>query len=157
MRLAAVVVLVLAGLMPAAAQDTGPSVDPAKVAAVLKDAGLFGTWAVDCDAAATPANPHVSIMLAGAGTVLERHELGSDYEVNDYRVIAAQRLSKTRISVEVLFKPGSEHEQEQHLIFAVGNGTRRTVFNRIVGGAVLVKNGIVTGHSAKTPTLRKCG
>ena len=142
MRLAAVVVLVLTGLMPAAAQDVRPSVGSAKVAAVLKDAGLFGTWAVDCDAAATPANPHVSIMLAGAGTVLERHELGSDYE---------------RVSVEVLFQPGSEREQEQHLIFTVGNGTRRTIFNHIVGGTVLVKDGLVAGHSAKTPTLKKCG
>ena len=157
MRLAAVVVLVFAGLMPAAAQDARLPDDPAKVASVLKDAGLFGTWAVDCEAAATPANPHVSIMLAAAGTVLERHELGSDYEVNDYRVVAAQRLSKTRVSVEVLFQPGSEREQEQQLIFAVGNDTRRTILNHIVGGAVLVKDGLVAGHSAKTPTLRKCG
>jgi hypothetical protein len=156
MRLAAVVVLVFAGLGPAAAQDARPSADPAKVEAVLRDAGLFGTWAVDCGRPATPANPHVSIVLAG-GAVLERHELGTDYEINTYRVIDAKRLSATRVSVEVLFKPGSENEQTQDLVFRVSKDTRRTIFNRVEGGAVVVKDGIVAGHNVKTPTLKRCG
>lgn len=158
MRFAAVVVLVFAGLMPAAAKDAPPpTVDNPHIEAVLRDAGLFGTWAVDCGAPATPANPHVSIVLAGAGAVIERHELGPDYEINNYRVIAASRLAKTRVSVEVLFKPGTDREQQQRLVIAVENDTRRTLFNQIEGGPVVVKDGVVVGHKTKTPTLRKCG
>jgi hypothetical protein len=157
MRLAAVVVLVLVGLMPAAAQDAKPPADAAATETVLRDAGLFGTWAVDCHAPATPANPHVSIVLADAGSVIERHELGPDYDVNNYRVIAAKRLSATRVAVEVLFKPGSEREQTQRLIFDVQNDTRRTIFNRVVGGPVVVRDGVVAGHRVKTPTLKRCG
>jgi len=157
MRLVAVFVFAFAGAIPAAAQDARAAVDPVQVETVLRDAGLFGTFAVDCAAAATPANPHVSIMLADAGNVIERHELGGDYEINNYRVVSAQRLSKSRVSVEVLFKPGSEREQEQHLVFAIGEATRRTIFNRIEGGAVVVKDGVVSGAGVKTPTLRKCG
>lgn len=158
MRFAAVVVLVIAGLMPAAARDaTPPAVDNPAIEAVLRDAGLFGTWAVDCEAAATPANPHVSIVLADAGAVIERHELGPDYEINNYRVIAASRLSPTRVSVEVLFKPGTEREQTQHLVLDVENDTRRTMFNQSAGGPVVVRDGVVAGHKVKTPTLKKCG
>jgi hypothetical protein len=152
MRLAAVVLVLFAGLVPAAAQDAGS----AAIETVLRDAGLFGAWAVDCKAEATPANPHVSILL-DAGTVIERHELGPQYEINNYRVTAAKRLSKTRVSVDVLFKPGTEREERQQLILAVGPDTRRTIFNRIVDGPVVVRDGVVAGHKARTPTLRKCG
>jgi len=31
------------------------------------------------------------------------------------------------------------------------------MFNRIDGGAVVVKDGVVAGHKVKTPVLRKCG
>ena len=156
-RFAAFALLVLAGVLPAEAQDAKPPVNAAGIEAVLRDAGLFGTWAVDCDAPAAPANPHVSIVLADAGTVVERHELGPDYEINNYRVIAASRLSTTRVAVEVLFKPGSTREQTQKLIFDVENDRRRTLFNQVAGGPVVVKDGVVVGHKVKTPTLGKCG
>ena len=157
MRLAAFVLLVLTGVLPAAAQDARPPVDVAKIEAVLRDAGMFGTWAVDCQAAPTPANPHVSMLMADSGSVIARHELGGDFEISTYQVVAAMRLSKTRVSVDVLFKPGSAREQEQSLVFAIENETRRTMFNRIAGGAVVVKDGIVAGHNVKTPVLKKCG
>jgi hypothetical protein len=157
MRLATLAAFFLVAVSPAAAQDAKPPADATTVEAVLRDAGLFGTWAVDCDAPAAPANPHVSIVLADAGTVIERHELGPDYEINNYRVIAASRLSMTRVAVEVLFKPGSTREQTQKLIFDVENDRRRTLFNQVAGGPVVVKDGVVVGHKVKTPTLGKCG
>ena len=158
MRVAVFAVLAaLAGLSPAVARDPSPPANDTGIEAVLRDAGLFGTWAVDCEAAPAPANPHVSILMGDAGNVIERHELGGDYEINNYRVIAAKRLSQSRVSVEVLFKPGSDREEEQSLVLAVENGTRRTMFNRIAGGAVVVKDGVVAGHKVKTPALKKCG
>jgi hypothetical protein len=157
MRVAAFVLVLLTGVLPAAAQDAKAPANPAGIEAVLRDAGLFGTWAVNCEGAPTPANPHVSILMGDGDNVIERHELGGDYEINNYRVIAAKRLSKSRVAVEVVFKPGSDREEEQSLVLAVENGTRRTMFNRIAGGAVVVKDGVVAGHKVRTPVLKKCG
>jgi len=89
-------------------------------------------------------------------TVVERHDLGPEYETNSYRVIAAEPLSKTRISVDVVFKPGADGQQ-QRLIFRVEHDTRRTLFNRIENGIVVVKDGVVVGRGAKTPLLHRCG
>ena len=157
MRFAALVVLTLTVVLPAAAQDVRAPGDAPAIEAVLRGAGLFGTWAVDCEGAPTPANPRVSILVADGGSVIERHELGGDYEINNYRVVAAKRLSTTRVEVEVLFKPGSEREQEQRLILDVEKDTRRTIFNQIAGGKVVVRDGVVAGHKVRTPVLKKCG
>lgn len=158
MRVAAFLVLLVAGVHSAAATDAAPAATtkPA-VAAVLKDFGLFGAWAVNCAAPATPANPHVSIFETQPDTVVERHDLGPEYETNNYRVIAAAPLSKTRVSVDVVFKPGADRQKQQRLIFRVEHDTRRTLYNRIENGAVVVKDGLVVGRSAHTPLLHRCG
>ncbi len=158
MRVAAFLVLLVAGLQSAAATEAAPAATtkPA-IAAVLKDFGLFGAWAVKCAAPATPANPHVSIVETGPDTVVERHDLGPEYETNSYHVIAAAPLSKTRVSVDVVFKPGTERQEQQRLIFRVEHDTRRTLYNRIDNGAVVVKDGVVVGRGVHTPLLHRCG
>jgi hypothetical protein len=119
--------------------------------------GLFGTWASDCDAAASPANPHVTINRPSPGLILEDHDLGADYALNRYSVLSAERLSDTRLSVEVLFHPGANDEERQKLIFVIRDQTRRTVFNQVEGGPVRVKDGIALSHGTPTPLLYKCG
>ena len=158
MRVAAFLVLLVAGVHSAAATEAAPAgTGKPAVAAVLKNFGLFGAWAVNCAAPATPANPHVSIVETEPGTVVERHDLGPEYETNSYRVIAAEALSKTRVSVDVVFKPGTERQEQQRLVFRVEHDTRRTMFNRIENGAVVVKDGVVVGRGARTPLLHRCG
>jgi hypothetical protein len=158
MRVAAFLVLLVAGVHSAAATETAPAATTKPpVAAVLKDFGLFGAWAVNCAEPATPANPHVSIFEMQPDTVVERHDLGPEYETNSYRVVAAAPLSKTRVSVDVVFKPGASGQQPQRLIFRVEHDTRRTIFNRIDNGAVVVKDGVVLGRGARTPLLHRCG
>lgn len=157
MRVAAFLVLLVAGLHSAAATEVAPATGKPTIAAVLKDFGLFGAWAVNCALPATPANPHVSIVETEPGTVVERHDLGPEYETNSYSVIAAAPLSMTRVSLDVVFKPGADGQQQQRLILRVEHDTRRTMFNRIEHGAVVVKDGIVVGGSAHTPVLHKCG
>jgi hypothetical protein len=136
--------------IPAAAQEK------ASVADLFKQYGLVGEWAVDCKAHATPANPHVEVTEDEKGAIIERHDLGGDYRVNTYRMLAAKRVSATEVSVQALFDPDTEGEQKQDLTFAVRDKTRRTVFTQVEGGAVRVKNGIAVGYGMKTPRLRKC-
>jgi hypothetical protein len=150
MRIAVVLVLAFVTVMPAAA-DTGLSVEQ-----VFREFGLFGTWATNCKGPATPANPHVTISLPTAGVVLEDHDLGADYARNRYSVLAAQRTAAERLSVDVIFQPGSADEERQKLEFLVHDRTRRTMFNQPAGGPVRVKGGIALAHGSKTPLLRKC-
>jgi len=150
MRIVAALLAVVATVLPAAASE-GP---PPEV--LFQQFGLFGTWASDCDAAASPANPRVKISQPSPGLILEDQHLGPDYAVNRYSVLSAERLSGTRLSVVVLFNPGTENQERQHLIFAIRDHTRRTMFNQVDGGPVRVKDGITLPGGTRTPLLHKC-
>jgi hypothetical protein len=149
MRIVAVLLAVVATVLPAAAADPSPE-------QLFLTFGLFGTWASDCSASASPANPHVKISQPSPGLILEEDHLGADYAVNRYSVLSAERLSDTRLSVEVLFHPGTEDEERQKLIFVMRDRTRRTVFTQVEGGPVRVKDGIALARGIKTPLLHKC-
>jgi hypothetical protein len=169
MRVVAVLAVVAALAAPSAAQhrpkDTAkdapkqPSQDTAKPASVddtFREFNLLGVWAVDCQQPASPENPHLSITTPAAGVVLEKHDIGPDYAVNQYSILSAERLSATRLAVEVVFQPGSDGEERQKLVFRVRDNTRRTMFNQPEGGAVRVKDGIALANRSRTPTLKKC-
>jgi len=148
MRVAAVIVLVVVTATSAAAS---PSIED-----LFQAFNLFGSWAADCKQPATPANPRVSISMPSAELVLEEHDLGSDFARNRYSVLSAERISATRLSVAVIFQPGTPEEERQKLTFLIRNGTRRTIFNQPDGSPVRVKDGIALAHHVKTPVLRKC-
>jgi len=133
-----------------------PSANADSVDQLFQQFGLFGTWATDCSKPATQSNPHVSITTPSAGLVLEDHNLGPDFSVNRYSVLSAEKVSASRISVEVIFQPGTEVEERQKLVFSVHDNTRRTMFNQADGGTVRVKDGIALARGSKTPLLRKC-
>lgn len=165
MRVAAITVLLAAFILPAFADD--PQRIPehrirvaaatAAVEDVFKQFGLFGDWALDCAKNATPDNPHVRVTMPSPGLVLEEHDLGPNYAVNRYSVLAAESVSPTQVSVRVIFQPGAAGEERQTLVFDMRGGTRRTLFNQAEGGPVRVKDGIALARGSKTPTLKKCG
>ncbi len=130
--------------------------EPPTTVEVLRQFGLFGTWAVDCGRPASPSNPYVSDIVQDNDAVVEEHHLGPNYAVNRYRVLVAERLSATQVALEVVFRPGSEAAQQQKLIMLVSGGQRRTLFNQPKDGAVRVRDGIVLAAKVKTPILSKC-
>lgn len=152
MRAMTAMALVLLAVASAAAQPAAPPT----VTAVFRAFDLFGTWAADCSRPAAPDNPHVIDVEVSPGIVLERQDLGPDHRVNTYSILKAKRLSKTEVALEVIFEPGRQGEQRQHLVMRVQEGTRRTLFNQPVGGPVRVKDGVAVGYGLKTQTLRKC-
>ena len=149
MRIAAVIVLAVLTAMPVAATATS-------VEGLFQEFDLFGNWAADCKQPATPANPHVGITMPSPGLILEDHNLGPDFAVNHYSVLAAERITAERLSVAVIFQPGANDEERQKLVFLIRGGTRRTMFNQADGGPVRVKDGVALAHHTKTPMLRKC-
>lgn len=159
----ALVAVVFCGVFfafPAPAQQRPPA-DSSQNADALErlfqNAGLFGTWALDCAQPASPTNPRVNVSAPTEGLVMEVHDLGPDASPNIYSVLTAERQGGDRVAVEVLFQPGTETEQKQKLIIQVRKDSRRTLFNQPEGGAVRVKDGVVVGTTFKTPTLKKCG
>ncbi len=138
-------------------KSSAPHSASAAVQELFKQFGLFGRWAIDCKEPARSDNPHVRISRSDSETVLEDHDLGPDYAVNHYRVLSAERISRARLSVDVLFQPGTESEERQKLIFLVRDGTRRTLFNQPADGRARVKDGVALAGGEKTPLLAKCG
>ncbi len=151
MRIAAVVLVAVLAAYFASPATASPSAEE-----LFRAFALFGSWAVDCGEPAAPNNPHVDITLPNPGLVLEEYDLGADYERNHYSVLSAERLSPTRLAVSVIFQPGAPNEERQKLVFAIRNGTRRTMFNQPEGGAMRVKDGVALAFHVKTPTLKKC-
>jgi hypothetical protein len=161
MRIVAVIVLAAAVVTPAAAYcaTTDAAMRAGRDGAVedvFRAFDLFGKWALDCDRPATPANPHVSIATPSAGLVLEHNDVGPDFAANRYSVLSAKRIAADRLEVRVLFMPGAQGEERQTLVLAVRHGTRRTMFNRVEGGPIRVRHGIVLASGARTPVLKKC-
>lgn len=160
--------LVLA--LPAAAapsQDILTEAPPPPAAAELKPAepgvielfrefALFGTFAPECGQPPAPTNPHVSVRQQDGNLVIEAHDVGPEYATNLYGVRAAKRLGKDRLEIKVVFAPSVEVEEFQTLELQVAKGTRRTLFNRVDGGAVRVKRGIALANRSKTPLLKRC-
>ncbi len=145
-----VMALVLAAATSAAATPA-PSADD-----LFRQFGLFGTWAVDCRQDASPNNPHVIITAPSPGLILEDHDLGTDNARNRYSILSAEKLSDTLVAVQVIFQPGKEAEERQRLIWAVHDGTLRTLFNQPQDGPVRVKDGVAVAYGIKTPLLKKC-
>lgn len=149
MRGMAVLVLAIATVWPAAANARSPE-------QLFREFGLFGTWAGDCQAAASPTNPHVIVRMPRPGVISEEQHLGLDNAINRYRVLGATRLSATALSVQVLFNSGAEDRTRETLVFAIHGRTRRTMFNQVESGPVRVQDGIALWNGSKTPLLRKC-
>jgi hypothetical protein len=148
MRIAAFIVFVAFAIVPAAAS---PSTEE-----LFRAFDLFGSWSDDCTQPASPEHPRITVIMPSPGLVLETHDLGADYETNRYSVLSAERISATRLTVNVIFQPGAPNEERQKLEFLVRNGTRRTMFNQPQGGAVRVRNGVAVAAGLKTPVLTKC-
>jgi hypothetical protein len=148
MRKAGLVVLLVLFVLPLAAQ---PSTE-----GLFRQFGLFGTWATDCAAPATPENLHVTVSMRDSGQIVEDHNLGPAGVINHYRIVSAKRLSATRLAVEVVFQPGTELQERQKLEWLIRNGTRRTMLNRPERGPPVVKDGIALSFGIETPVLKKC-
>lgn len=152
MRFAALLFL-LAALVSASA---APAESRDSVDVLLTEFDMFGLWAPNCKAEAAPTNPYVRVTSRGPGVVIEEHNLGPSYALNQYSVTDAKRISKTDLSVKVILHPGKDDEERLLLTFRLRDKTRRTLFNQVEGGAVRVKDGMTVGYGTRTPLLSKC-
>jgi hypothetical protein len=141
---------------PDARDDNAPRTGTTSAEILFHTFNLFGAWAPNCKAAASPDNPHVEIGLPQPGMVLEQHDLGPAYAHNRYVMLSARRESRSRLAVEALFQQGQSEPQRQHIVFRIAGKTRRTLFTETEGEPPRVKNGIAVAAGKPTPLLVKC-
>jgi hypothetical protein len=71
----------------------------------IKEFGLIGTWADDCNTLPGPSNQHATFSVTSRGLVLLRNDFGPNYGDMLYRVVDAKRISSFRLS----FAAGADH------------------------------------------------
>ena len=146
----------LGAFVIAVALSAAAAAGPLTTEELFNEFHLFGNWALDCKREAAPDNPHVTITMPSPGVIIEDHDLGTENAVNRYSVLSAQKLSDTRLAVQVIFQPGRDNEERQKLVWAFGSGSRRTMFTQPEDGPVRVKDGVAVTYGVATPVLHKC-
>jgi hypothetical protein len=65
----------------------------------IREFGLFGTWADDCNANPGPSNQYASFSITSRGAVMLRNDFGPDYGDMIYRIVDARRIGQFQISL----------------------------------------------------------
>ena len=133
----------LAGAVPAQAQE---------VAGILNAFGLFGSWAIECGAPASPGNVVQTVGWTGREPVEYSETIGAGAAANRYRVVSARMPDATTLVMQVLL---NGRFTENLTIAKYGNDAIRTMTNQTWNG-FLVENGVVVASGRPTPWLRKC-
>jgi hypothetical protein len=68
----------------------------------VREFGLFGTWADDCNTNPSPLNQYASFSISSRGTIQLRNDFGPDYGDMIYRIVDAKRIGLFRISLRQL-------------------------------------------------------
>jgi hypothetical protein len=68
----------------------------------VKEFGLLGTWADDCNQNPSPANQYAVFSVTARGAIQLRNDFGPDYDDMVYRIVDAKRIGGLRISLRQL-------------------------------------------------------
>ena len=128
------------------------SAQAATVSETLRDFGLLGSWATQCNAAATIDNNHRTYSVVSEDIVQEYNDLGPDYEPNIATITAAGRVAPNQLQINSTLQSGAVRT----LLIVMRGNTIRTMSNVRSDGAVLVKDGIVQSNGNATPALTRC-
>jgi hypothetical protein len=72
------------------------------LASDIREFGLFGIWADDCNANPGPSNQYASFSITSRGTIMLRNDFGPDYGDMIYRIVDARRIGQFKISLRQL-------------------------------------------------------
>lgn len=119
----------------------------------MRDFGLVGHWAAQCDQPAAQANSHAYFEEASAGEMQERFDQGPETNQHIYDIVDAAPVSGAPDQIRLVTQ-----FQGSHLALVIrrqGNHIR-TLSNIAPDGTVHVKDGIVVSSGNETPTLTRC-
>ena len=121
----------------------------------VKEFGLIGTWADNCNAQPGPSNQHATFSVSGRGTVLLRNDFGRNYGDMIYRVVEATRLSQFRISLRQVLTTDSEVALDTVMLKA--NAKVRILSSHGIDGRQYVEDGLVpSANNRETGWMERC-
>jgi hypothetical protein len=121
----------------------------------VKEFGLIGTWADNCNAQPGPSNQHATFSVTGRGTVLLRNDFGRNYGDMIYRVVEATRLSQFRISLRQVLTTDSEVALDTVMLKA--NAKVRIWSSHGIDGRQYVEDGLVpSANNRETGWMERC-
>jgi hypothetical protein len=133
-----------------------PRVAPAQSPnGTIKEFGLIGTWADDCNKRPAPSNQHATFTVTSRGAVLLRNDFGPDYGDMIYRVLEATRLSQFRLSLRQVLTTDSEVALDTVMLKA--NAKVRIWSSRGIDGRQYVEDGLVpSANNRETGWMERC-
>jgi hypothetical protein len=133
-----------------------PGVAPAQAPnGTIKEFGLIGTWADDCNKRPAPSNQHATFTVTSRGAVLLRNDFGPDYGDMIYRILEATRLSQFRLSLRQVLTTDSEVALDTVMLKT--NARVRIWSSRGVDGRQYVEDGLVpSANNRETGWMERC-
>jgi hypothetical protein len=113
--------------------------------------GLTGHWAVACQAAPGPKNPHEFFVGPPLGSPIARIVGGEPgqsgiFPLIDIQIISAEKIAYTAVDVQ-----GTRYN-----IVVARNGMRLRTMDINTGGQVVANQGVTTATGAETFWLERC-
>jgi hypothetical protein len=138
-----VVAVLLIGSSPAAADRTTDA---------IKQWGLIGTWAIDCNKLAARTNGHFTYSIERDDIAIHARDFG---DVRDSHEILEADISPEGYLVLRIRFP--EFKETRVFALAKGqDGRYQTVFNHDTKGSYTVRDRKLTGNGNPTPWITKC-
>jgi hypothetical protein len=121
----------------------------------IKEFGLLGTWADNCNAAPGPSNQHATFSVTSGGTVLLQNDFGPVYGDMLYRVVDAKRISQFRLSLRQVLTTDENVVLDTVMLRA--NARVRIWSSRGIDGRQYVEDGLVpTANNRETDWMERC-
>jgi hypothetical protein len=121
----------------------------------IKDFGLIGTWADNCNANPGPSNQHASFSTTARGTIMLRNDFGPDYGDMVYRIVDAKRLGQFRISLRQLLITDDQIALDTVMMKA--KDRIRIWSSRGIDGSEYVQDGLVpAANNRETGWMERC-
>jgi hypothetical protein len=121
----------------------------------VKEFGLFGIWAGDCNANPSPANQYASFSVTSRGTIHLRNEFGPDYGDMVYRIVDAKRINQFQISLRQLLMTDDQVALDTVMLKA--KDRIRIWSSRGADGSEYVQDGLVpAANNHETGWMERC-
>ena len=126
------------------------------VASVVKEFGLFGSWAIDCRQPPSPTNAYADFSLTSRGAIELRDDFGPDFDDMIYRIVDAKRVGQFRLSLRQLLTTDGQIVLDTVMLRAAGR--IRNWSSRLAdGSSILVENGLIPlAKEQETGWMTRC-
>jgi hypothetical protein len=121
----------------------------------IKEFGLLGIWADDCNLSPSPSNQHASFSVTSRGVIQLRNDFGPDYGDMLYRIVDAKRVGRFRISLRQLLT--TDDQVALDIVILKSNDRIRVWSSRGAEGSEYVQHGLIpAANNRETSWMERC-